>query len=111
MNRPRGDEALYDAVEAAREHFDRNNGAGREEMGLRILNVAEEAGEAAAAWIGYVGQNPRKGVTHTLDQVGDELADTAVTALIAIASLGLDVAEVMSRCTAKVVARVEDGAA
>ena len=55
---------------------------------LRILKVQEEAGEAAEAWIGYLGQNPRKGVTHTAEQVADELADIVVTALVAIEGLG-----------------------
>jgi NTP pyrophosphatase (non-canonical NTP hydrolase) len=49
----------------------------------RIIKLMEESGEVAQAWIGYTGQNPRKGKTHTRDDVRDELADVAVTALCA----------------------------
>lgn len=51
---------------------------------MRVLKLVEEAGEAAAAYIGMVGQNPRKGVTHSLDDLLGELADVALTALCAI---------------------------
>ena len=44
----------------------------------------------AQAWIGVLGQNPRKGVTHTTGDVVGELADVVFTALVAIASLGAD---------------------
>jgi hypothetical protein len=49
----------------------------------RLAKVSEEAGEVIAAWIGVTSQNPRKGVTHTRDDVLKELLDTAVTALAA----------------------------
>jgi hypothetical protein len=54
------------------------------EDSMRVLKLTEEAGEAAAAYIGMVGQNPRKGVTHTLADLLGELADVALTALCAI---------------------------
>lgn len=57
------------------------------ELAFRILKISEEAGEAAQAYIGYTGQNPRKGKTHTLEQVIDELFDVALTALVAAKSL------------------------
>lgn len=50
----------------------------------RISKVAEELGEAIQAFIGYTGQNPRKGFTHDLEKVLNELADTALTAIYAI---------------------------
>lgn len=53
----------------------------------RIAKVAEEHGEAVAAYIGATGQNPRKGVTHSLDDVTDELLDVALTALAAVEHL------------------------
>jgi NTP pyrophosphatase (non-canonical NTP hydrolase) len=59
----------------------------REEYGLRILKVCEEAGEAAQAWIGYTGQNPRKGQSHTKEDVCQELADVIITALVALESI------------------------
>lgn len=51
---------------------------------MRVLKIIEEAGEAAAAYIGMTGQNPRKGVTHTETDLLAELADVAVTALCAM---------------------------
>lgn len=47
----------------------------------RVSKVGEEFGEAIAALIGVTGQNPRKGVTHSYKDLGDELLDIAVTAL------------------------------
>ena len=48
----------------------------------RALKVQEEAGEMAQAVIGVLGQNPRKGITHTWDDVVYEAIDTALSALV-----------------------------
>lgn len=53
----------------------------------RIAKIAEESGEVIAAFIGATGQNPRKGVTHSIDDVIEELLDVAVTALGAVEHL------------------------
>lgn len=53
----------------------------------RLAKVSEECGEVIAAFIGWTGQNPRKGVTHGPSDVESELLDVAVTALGAIAHL------------------------
>lgn len=50
----------------------------------RISKVAEELGEAIQAYIGYTGQNPRKGVVNSRDDVLGELADVAMTAILAM---------------------------
>lgn len=50
----------------------------------RVSKIGEEMGEAIQALIGYTGQNPRKGFTHSRGQVLDELADVAYTAIAAI---------------------------
>jgi hypothetical protein len=50
----------------------------------RVAKVGEEFGEAIQALIGVTGQNPRKGVTHTMDDVVAELLDTALTAVCAV---------------------------
>ena len=47
----------------------------------RLSKLSEETGEVIAAFIGYTGQNPRKGATHTLEDVKKELLDVAITAL------------------------------
>jgi NTP pyrophosphatase (non-canonical NTP hydrolase) len=95
------DLALWDAAKAWRAHLDERNGTGQLELTLRIAKIAEESGEAVQAWIGVVGQNPRKGVTHTVLDVAGELADVAFTALVAIESLGLDARATLLACVAK----------
>ena len=47
----------------------------------RLAKLTEESGEVIAAFIGATGQNPRKGITHSIADVGAELLDVAVTAL------------------------------
>jgi NTP pyrophosphatase (non-canonical NTP hydrolase)/predicted kinase len=97
-----GDEVdIWDAVAGARSWLDEHNGTAPTEIGLRILKIVEEAGEAAAAWIGTTGQNPRKGVTHEVQDVVDELGDVAFTALVAAASLGHDPHEVLTQVARK----------
>jgi NTP pyrophosphatase (non-canonical NTP hydrolase) len=86
--------------------LDAANGREQASMTFRVLKVAEEAGEAASAWIGVTGANPRKGVTHTVEQVAAELADVALTALIAIESLGLDHRAALEECARKVTERL-----
>ncbi|MFE3634340.1 MazG-like family protein [Streptomyces cellostaticus] len=72
---------LWARLEALREH------SGPEGVLLRILKLSEEVGEVAEAVIGATGQNPRKGVTHTWDDVQSELCDVAITALVALRTL------------------------
>lgn len=101
------DEVTQRAVVTAAKWLDAHHGNGRQQQTMRILKVTEEAGEVAQAWIGVVGQNPRKGITHTEREVADELADVAFTALVAIQSLGFDADEVLATCVAKVLRRLE----
>ena len=53
----------------------------------RTGKLAEEVGEVAEAVAGVVGENFRKGVTHTLDDVLKECLDVTVAALGAYESL------------------------
>jgi hypothetical protein len=62
------------------------NGKSEHETAMRLIKVAEEAGEASAAYIGTQGQNPRKGITHTPADVADELCDVIVAAMVALHS-------------------------
>jgi hypothetical protein len=50
----------------------------------RISKVGEELGEAIQAFISATGQNPRKPRTDDLLPVLDELADTALTSILAM---------------------------
>lgn len=67
--------------------LDRQNGRSQQEISLRLLKLVEESGEVAQAYIGTVGQNPRKGVTHTNADVADELCDVIITAMVALVSV------------------------
>ncbi|WP_436970640.1 MazG-like family protein [Micromonospora avicenniae] len=105
-----GDDRVWATARAFRAWLDAANGTGDAELTCRVLKLTEEAGEVAGAWIGLLGQNPRKGVTHTRDEVAAELADVAFTALVAIESLGLDARTVLDRCAAKVHDRIAPAA-
>ncbi|WKU02846.1 hypothetical protein [Micromonospora sp. HUAS LYJ1] len=104
--KPTAESGVFDVAALVAARLDAINGTGREETSLRILKVTEEAGEAAAAWIGTIGQNPRKGITHTTADVAAELADVVLTALVAIASIGHHPQEVIGACVEKVTARL-----
>lgn len=55
-------------------------------MWSRCMKVGEEAGEVQEALRAYLGENPRK-PRGTLDDVVEELLDTAVAALAAVEHL------------------------
>jgi NTP pyrophosphatase (non-canonical NTP hydrolase) len=82
--------------------LDTCNPSGPHEDSMRVLKLVEESGEAAAAYIGMVGQNPRKGVTHSLDDLLGELADVALTALCAMQHFTQDKQATRSVLAAKV---------
>jgi NTP pyrophosphatase (non-canonical NTP hydrolase) len=52
-----------------------------------MMKLTEEAGEVTQAVIGTLGQNPRKGLTHTWEDVQAELCDVIVTAMVALTML------------------------
>ncbi|MGW3283154.1 MazG-like family protein [Streptomyces sp. NPDC001002] len=78
---------------------------GKEGMLLRMLKLSEEVGEVAEAVIGATGQNPRKGITHTWDDVQAELCDVVITALVALRTLTPDTREVFAHHLARVRSR------
>lgn len=69
---------------------------------LRAIKIFEEAGEMVQAIIGLTGQNPRKGVTHSLDDVLEEALDTALTALAFVESATGNRTESLPRLFAKI---------
>lgn len=72
---------------------------------LRIMKLTEEAGEVTQAVIGTLGQNPRKGVTHTWDDVQAELCDVMFTAMVALTTVTPDARKVFTAHLARVAAR------
>jgi NTP pyrophosphatase (non-canonical NTP hydrolase) len=72
---------------------------------LRIMKLTEEAGEVTQAVIGVMGQNPRKGVTHTWDDVQAELCDVMFTAMVALTTLTPDARTVFDAHLARVADR------
>ncbi|WP_189535563.1 MazG-like family protein [Streptomyces roseolilacinus] len=72
---------------------------------LRVLKLSEEVGEVAEAVIGAYGRNPRKGESHTWDDVRAELCDVVITAMIALRTLTPDASRVFADHLARVHAR------
>ncbi|GAA1364071.1 MazG-like family protein [Streptomyces beijiangensis] len=68
----------------------------QEDILLRVLKLSEEVGEVAQAVIGATGQNPRKGTSHTWQDVEAELCDVIVTAMVALRTLTPQAPEVFA---------------
>ncbi|MER5635603.1 MazG-like family protein [Kitasatospora sp. NPDC002227] len=68
-------------------HFDQPD---EQRWTVQALKLQEEAGEVAQAVIGALGANPRKGHSHTWDDVRSEACDVALTALVLLARMGGD---------------------
>ena len=75
---------MYTEIEAITHWLDDKNPPSKYESAMRILKISEELGEVTQAFVGLTGQNPRKGFTHQLDDVLNELADVVITAMCAI---------------------------
>ncbi|OPG10314.1 hypothetical protein B1R27_02890 [Streptomyces sp. GKU 895] len=69
---------------------------GQQSLLLRVLKLSEEVGEVAEAVIGAMNRNPRKGNSHTWEDVESELCDVVITALIALRTLTPDAREVFA---------------
>ena len=72
---------------------------------LRIMKLTEETGEVTQAVTGPLGQNPRKGVTHTWDDVQAELCDVIFTAMVALTTLTPDARKIFDAHLARVADR------
>ncbi|MFI2409774.1 MazG-like family protein [Streptomyces sp. NPDC018947] len=97
---------LWTTVDALWERLEADQPVGgREGLLLGVLKLSEEVGEVAEAVIGATGQNPRKGLSHTWDDVEAELCDVAITAMVALRMLTPEAREVFDRHLARVAAR------
>ncbi|MFE5739101.1 MazG-like family protein [Streptomyces celluloflavus] len=72
---------------------------------LQLLKIQEEAGEVAEAVIGAMGQNPRKGYSHTWKDVEAEVCDVIVTGMVALTRMNPEAATVFERHMEGLVAR------
>ncbi|MEU1850636.1 MazG-like family protein [Streptomyces sp. NPDC019990] len=64
---------------------------------LQLLKIQEEAGEVAEAVIGAMGQNPRKGHSHTWDEVEAEICDVIVTGMVALMRMNPEAPDVFAQ--------------
>lgn len=55
-----------------------------EGISFQLLKLQEEVGEAAQAFIGVTGANPRKGLTGTYGDIADEIIDVIITGFVAL---------------------------
>lgn len=72
---------------------------------LQILKITEEAGEVAEAVFGATGQNPRKGHTHTWQDVEAEVCDVIITAMVTLARLTPEARETFAAHLEKIINR------
>lgn len=63
---------------------------------LRVLKITEEAGEVAEAVHGAMGSNPRKGASHTWDDVQNELVDVILTGMVALVTITPDAPKIFA---------------
>src|ERR1700761_602395 len=60
---------------------------GEQPLEAQLLKMSEEVGEAAEASLGMTGRNPRKGFSHTREDLAGEIADVIITAAVALVRL------------------------
>lgn len=89
----------WNDVRFLREWLDSNSGEQSTRLlrVLRIMKISEEVGEVTAAVIGVTGQNPRKGVTHSWEDVQAELCDVIIAAMVALDTLNDNAPHVLSK--------------
>jgi hypothetical protein len=96
---------VWDHVARTVAWLDAANGRGPHETALRAMKIAEEAGEAVAAYIGLTGANPRKGVTASPDDLVGELCDVVLAGLIALTTITGGTPQAESRLARHIAAR------
>jgi NTP pyrophosphatase (non-canonical NTP hydrolase) len=100
------DERAWDTVDQLVRWLDDSSTLAPEsERLLRVMKLSEEVGETTQAIIGVLGQNPRKGVTHTWQDVEAELCDVVLTAMVALTTLNPDARKVFAERLEHVAAR------
>ncbi|MGW6391266.1 MazG-like family protein [Streptomyces sp. NPDC055103] len=87
---------MWELIRRIREGLDEAAGdlSSRELVLFRVLKIGEEFGEVAEALHGVNGTNPRKGKSHTTEDVVKELVDVAVTTFVALETVTPDARKV-----------------
>ncbi|MFG2144153.1 MazG-like family protein [Streptomyces sp. NPDC048696] len=99
-------DATWDTIDGIVDWLDRESPAPEETARMmRILKLQEEVGEAAQAVIGAVGYNPRKGQSHTWDDVEKELCDVILTAMVALRTITPEAGKIFAHHLERVGAR------
>ncbi|MEW2633315.1 MazG-like family protein [Streptomyces sp. NPDC048389] len=92
-----GNGSTWDGVHKLRGWLDNENQAAAGDVRLlRVLKISEEVGEAAEAITGALGANPRKGSSHTWEDVEKELSDVIVTAMVALSTITPEAEKVLN---------------
>lgn len=81
---------------------------GNNNLATQLLKLVEEVGEVAAAFVGHIGSNPRKGLYKNRTDVVDELADVVITALVGIVLAGEDPNIALARQAKKTTDRLNE---
>ncbi|MEU1816117.1 MazG-like family protein [Streptomyces roseifaciens] len=74
-------------------------------LSMRMHKIYEEAGEASQAFIGATAYNPRKGQSHTMDDVKKELCDLIITTMVALRTVDPDAEQTFAANLERVTAR------
>lgn len=82
---------MWASIEELRKMLDAHHAtAGQDVLPQRLLKIIEEVGELSQAYQGFIGANPRKGVTHTQEDVVKEVCDVIIAAAVTLATLSSD---------------------
>ncbi|MEU3752388.1 MazG-like family protein [Streptomyces olivoreticuli] len=102
------DQQAWDTVGRLKEWLDEHDPAPEEtHRTMRVLKLTEEIGEVAQAVMGATGYGPRKGATHTWQDVEAELCDVMLTAMVALRILTPDAQQIFATRFAHAVALYE----
>lgn len=78
-------------IESLAKYYGKNVPPGATALGWQVIKLMEEMGEVAQSFIGYSGQNPRKGDVYVpAEDVVKELCDVIITGMVALATSTLD---------------------
>ncbi|MGW7090083.1 MazG-like family protein [Streptomyces sp. NPDC054871] len=96
----------WPTIEGLVNRLDENSALPREQrILLQLLKIQEETGEVAEAVIGAMGENPRKGHSHTWEDVEAEVCDVIVTGMVALLRLNPKAPSVLADHLARITVR------